>query len=51
MVIWIRINYADIIIVGYEHTHLVLKMDHKIQHKFDNLGKNNKIREFNILYK
>ena len=28
-----------------------VKKDHKIQHKFDNLGKNNKIREFDILYK
>jgi len=36
---------------GYEHTNLVLKKDHKIQHKFDNLGKNNKTRNFDILYK
>ena len=36
---------------GYEHTNLVLKKDHKIQHKFDNFGKNNKTRNFDILYK
>ena len=36
---------------GYEHTNLVLKKDHKIQHKFDNLGKKNKTRNFDILYK
>ena len=36
---------------GFEHTNLVLKEDHKIQHKFDNKGKMNKIRHFDIVYK
>jgi hypothetical protein len=33
---------------GYEHTNFKLIADHRIQHKFDNNGKKNKEREFDI---
>ena len=35
---------------GYEHSNLILKLDHKIQHKFDNNGKSNKSRHFQKKY-
>ena len=35
---------------GYEHSNLMLKLDHKIQHKFDNYGKFNKTRHFQKKY-
>ena len=31
---------------GYEHTNLILENDHRIQHKFDNMGKKNKDRPY-----
>ena len=35
---------------GYEHSNLILKLDHKIQHKFNNNGKYNKSRHFQKKY-
>jgi len=35
---------------GYEHTTLQLIMNHKLQHKYDNMGKKNKNRPFDIIY-
>ena len=35
---------------GYEHTTLQLIMNHKLQHKYDNMGKKNKDRPFDIIY-
>tara|TARA_B100000575_G_C23097694_1_gene633171 strand:+ start:1286 stop:1663 length:378 start_codon:yes stop_codon:yes gene_type:complete len=35
---------------GYEHSNLILKSDHKIQHKFDNNGKSNNPRHFQKIY-
>ena len=35
---------------GYEHSNLMLKSDHKIQHKFDNNGKSNKPKHFEKIY-
>ena len=35
---------------GYEHSNLILKLDHKIQHKSDNNGRLNKARHFQKKY-
>ena len=35
---------------GYEHSNLMLKLDHRIQHKFDNNGRSNKPRHFQKKY-
>tara|TARA_B100001250_G_C19436836_1_gene629938 strand:+ start:166 stop:453 length:288 start_codon:yes stop_codon:yes gene_type:complete len=35
---------------GYEHSKLQIISNHKLQHKFDNMGKNNKERPFDLLY-
>lgn len=35
---------------GYEHTKLQLIMNHKLQHKYDNMGKKNKSRPYDIYY-
>lgn len=35
---------------GYEHSNLMLKLDHKIKHKFDNNGKANKPKHFQKKY-
>ena len=35
---------------GYEHTNLILKQDHKNQHKYDNFGKYNRTRCFEKFY-
>ncbi len=35
---------------GYEHTKLQVISNHKLQHKFDNKGKKNKERKYDIVY-